>query len=91
MDDRDRLLNAKRQVARLKGFYIHAAVFVLVMLALIALNVFLGQPYWVAWVLLGWGLGLVGHAIGVFGPGFAFAKDWEARKIKQLLDEKPKA
>jgi len=90
MDEQDRLRDAKRQVARLKGFYVHAAVFVFVMLGLIGLNVFLGAPYWVLWVLLGWGLGLIGHAVGVFGSSPSFASSWEARKLKELMNEKPK-
>jgi len=90
MDDQERLTEAKRYVARLKGFYIHAAIFALVLLGLIGLNLFLGQPYWVVWVFLGWGLGLLGHAIGVFGPSSNLASNWEARKLKQLMDDKPK-
>jgi hypothetical protein len=74
MEDQDRLRNAKRQVARLKGFYIHLTVFVLVMIGLTAINVYLGQPYWVLWVLLGWGIGLIGHAIGVFGRRVPLSK-----------------
>jgi hypothetical protein len=90
MDDQERLLNAKRRVVRLKGFYIHAAIFVLVMLGLLGLNIWLAGPYWVAWVFLGWGLGLAGHALAVFGPRLTFASDWEARKVKELMDRQPK-
>jgi len=90
MDDQERLAEAKHYIARLKGIYIHTAIFALVLLGLGGLNLFLGQPYWVVWVFLGWGLGLLGHAIIVFGPRFNFASNWEARKLKQLMDEKPK-
>jgi hypothetical protein len=33
------------------------------MAALGALNFSLGEPYWVQWVLLGWGLGIILHAV----------------------------
>ena len=88
MDDQERFRNAKRQVARLKGFYVHASIFVLVLLGLVAINLWIGPPYWVLWVFLGWGAGLAGHAIGVFGQRLGFASEWETRKLKQLMDDK---
>ena len=87
MDDKERLRNAVRQVRRLEGFYIHTAVFVLVMVVLAALNIYLGQPYWVMWVFLGWGIGAIGHAIAVFGRRGSFFSAWEHRKIKELMNK----
>ena len=91
MDDQVRSRNAQRRLARLKGFYAHTTIFVLVILGLTGLNFWLGRPYWVQWVLLGWGIGLLGHAIGVFGHRLGFTSDWEARKLKEFMNEKPKA
>ena len=56
------------------GFYIHASVFVLVMLVLFAIN-YLSSPNkaWSLYPFLGWGLGVAIHgvvAIGVFASGF---------------------
>ena len=90
MDDKERFRHAKRQVARLKGFYVHATIFVIVLAGLLALNLWQGQTYWVQWVFLGWGIGLIGHAIAVFGHRLGLTSNWEARKLKQLMDEKPK-
>lgn len=47
------------------GFRIHAITFVPGMVALFIINYFTGKPYWVLWVLLGWGVGLLGHWIGL--------------------------
>lgn len=91
MVDEERLRDAKRQVARLKGFYVHAASFALVVLGLAAINVWLGPPYWVLWVFLGWGIGLIGHAIGTFGQRTSAVSHWETRKIKELMNRPPKA
>jgi hypothetical protein len=59
----------KRAGAKL-GFYIHASVFVLVNLALFAIN---GQVSpsvrWYVWPLGGWGLGLALHGLAVFFLG----------------------
>jgi hypothetical protein len=51
------------------GFYIHALVFAIAMVIQIAINVWTGPPYWVQWVLPGWGLGVLIHWWCVLGPG----------------------
>lgn len=43
------------------GVRIHAIVFALTMLVLVIVNLWTGAPYWVLWILLGWGSGLVIH------------------------------
>jgi hypothetical protein len=43
------------------GFRIHAMVFAAVMILLAGLDWWTAEPYWVHWVLLGWGAGLIGH------------------------------
>lgn len=43
------------------GFRIHAIVFVLSMPLLLITNLWIGPPYWVQWVLLGWSIGLLSH------------------------------
>ena len=60
---------ARKRVEALKGFYIHATVFVLVNIALLVINVMVGGGWWFYWPLLGWGIGLGVHALGVFGFG----------------------
>ena len=50
------LMARKRQ-----GFRIHAIVFAAVMIFLALLNWWIAPPYWVQWVFLGWGIGLLGH------------------------------
>jgi hypothetical protein len=43
------------------------------------------QSLWFFVPLLGWGIGLAAHAIAVFGIGGALGRDWEERKIRELL------
>ena len=52
-----------------RGFNIHAFVFVVTMALLVAINLWKGAPYWVLWVLLGWGIGLLAHWFFALGPG----------------------
>ncbi len=47
------------------GLQIHAVVFVLTLALLVAINVWTGPPYWVLWVVLGWGVGLVAHGLSL--------------------------
>ena len=39
------------------------------MALLLAINLWKGAPYWIFWVLLGWGIGLLAHWFFVLGPG----------------------
>jgi len=62
-EEQQRYERARKQVEALKGFYIHATAFVLVNIALFALNVLVGGAWWFYWPLLGWGMGLGAHAL----------------------------
>jgi 2TM domain len=82
-------LRAKKKVDALIGFYWHLAVYVVVnvfLIILIGVNAgFSGfGPYATA---VFWGIGLVFHFLGVFGPNFLFNKDWEKKKIQEYMDK----
>ena len=64
-------LASKRAGAKM-GWYMHAAVYLLVNLGLAALALSSGRD-WHAYPLLGWGLGLAIHgaAVWLIGPGAA--------------------
>jgi hypothetical protein len=85
--DAEKLARAKRRVAALKGFYIHLAVFVLVLAGLAVINLLTGQPWWVLWVLFGWGIGLLAHGLAVSARTSRAIADWEQRKMRQYLNE----
>ena len=55
--------------SRRRGFQIHAAVFVIAMFLMTALNLYFGEPYWFFWPLPGWGIGIFAHWWFVLGPG----------------------
>lgn len=81
----EKYLAAKAHVAALKGFYIHLTVFVAVMAGLFAVDYGSGGSWWVQWPLIGWGLGVLGHAYLVFSPSRPAATTWEERKIKETM------
>lgn len=86
MDDEALERRARAHVRALRGFYVHVAMYVAVNLGLLAVNL-LSSPdrLWFYWPLLGWGIGLVAHALRVFTvPGFD--GDWEERKVAEYKD-----
>ena len=48
-----------------------------------------GGVWWFYWPLIGWGLGLGAHALGVFGfgGGGPWGRDWEERKTREMMDK----
>lgn len=53
------------QSQRQLGLRVHAIVFVPSIILLVVINLVIGAPYWVLWVLLGWGIGLLAHWLSV--------------------------
>ncbi len=87
--EQQRYERARARVKALKGFYIHATAFVLVNIALFVINVLVGGVWWFYWPLLGWGIGLGAHILAVFGfgGGGPWGRDWEERKIREMMDK----
>lgn len=83
-------IKAKKRVDDIKGFYSHLIVYIVINPIIIFVNyTFVPQFLWFWFTLLGWGLGLFFHWLGVFGfQMLGFGKDWEERKIKELMNKK---
>jgi hypothetical protein len=84
--DQDRYQRAKARVAALRGFYSHLMVYMLVNGGLLLLNLLESRGgHWWQWPAFFWGIGLAAHAASVFVcPGF-LNKEWEERKIRELM------
>jgi len=89
---------ARKRVAQLKGFYIHAIVYVLVnlFLMIVSVNARMGNDESFNEALFDldtfvtpifWGIGLAFHAARVLGYSPFFSKDWEARQIQKYMEE----
>ncbi len=87
---------AVKRVKKIKGFYTHALVYLVINSMLVILNIqnlnegesyFQFKNFFTAFF---WGIGLLAHALSTFLPYFILGKDWEERKIKELM-EKEKA
>lgn len=79
---------AKERVEKLKGFYLHLAIYLLFVPVFIYLNHIsrAGFP-WAIFPIAGWGMGVVGHAAETFNYNPFFGKDWEQRKIQELMEK----
>jgi len=79
---------AHRRLARLKAFYGHLTVYVVVNIMLHAINLFGGgRRYWAIWPLLGWGIAIALQAAATFDwPMRLLSPDWEERKLREFAD-----
>lgn len=67
MENQDAYQRAKKRVEAKIGFYVHAAVYVSVNILLTIINLTTSPQYlWFQWPLVGWGVGLFFHGLGVF-------------------------
>ena len=74
---------AKKRVEDIKGFFGNLVSYCVVIPFFIVINYrtsWGNQWFW--FPMLGWGMGVIFHAFGVF-----YGKDWEERKIKQFLEK----
>ena len=86
MDEQAKYQEAKKRVEEIKGFYSHLISYIVVNAVLVVINLLTSPEYlWFIWPMIGWGLGLVIHAFFVFGN--LLGKDWEERKIKEIMEK----
>lgn len=86
-----KLEEAKRAVKKIKGFYIHAIVYICVNLFIIVSNsIESSQGFADAdgyMTALFWGFGLLAHGISVFAPSFILGRNWEEKKIQEYMNK----
>ena len=87
MTEDERYQRALHRVRELKEFYGHLTSYVLVNAGLFLVDVFTGDGWWFYWPLLGWGIAVVAHGIRAFGLVDLFGKDWEERKVRELMEK----
>lgn len=79
---------AQEKVKEIKGFYIHAMFYVVVISILIFINLKYSPDHlWFFYSMFGWGMGLLGHASNTFNWITFLGKDWEKRKLEQFIAE----
>lgn len=85
---------AVKKVARIKAFYSHLMVYILINTFIVVKktqNIDEGETLWHAFkVPFFWGIGLVFHAFRAFDRVPFLGSDWEERKIKELIEKENK-
>lgn len=89
LDSENKYYRAKEKVRAIKKFYLNLVSYFIFIAFLGALNYYVNewQYPWFLWAAFGWGIGLVFQAVKVFGLNLFFGKNWEERKIKELMNE----
>lgn len=92
-------LKAKKKVEKLKGFYRH---FIIYIIANIFISGYItyqlmndggysfteaSTNFWAHSTWLFWGIGVFFHALGTFGFPFLLGKEWEEKKLKELMNK----
>ena len=81
---------AKHRVARLRGFYNHLSIYIVINAFLAVLNLATDAGHlWFPWVIAGWGIGVALHAYSTFTTGVILGADWEERKIREFMERQP--
>jgi uncharacterized membrane protein len=84
MQDQANFTRARRGAGANLGFYIHLTVYVLVNALLISINLGTSTKHlWFKWPLLGWGVGILAHAIATFALPRRMRT--RRRRIEELL------
>jgi hypothetical protein len=78
---------ARRRLAEEKAFYMHLSTYVVVIGALFVINALTGSRWWFFWPALGWGIGILVHAAATFGVGGFLGREWEDKRLQELMDE----
>jgi transcriptional regulator with XRE-family HTH domain len=76
-------------VRDIKGFYTHALTYMVLITGLILLNAFISPGrWWVLFAAIGWGIGLLVHALNVFEVFDFFGPEWEKKQVEKRLGRK---
>ena len=89
---------AYRKVKRIKGFYSHLKVYIIVNIIIIVSNLnrdFFGHHIydnrlfdWHTYsTAFYWGIAVAIHAFSVFGPDVFFNREWEEKKIQKYMEK----
>jgi len=82
---------AVEKVEKIKAFYANLISYLGVNTFLVIVNYNTGWNHkWFIYPLIGWGIGLLFHYFEAFGNYPFLTKDWEEKKIKELMDEEGK-
>ncbi|MCG8207911.1 2TM domain-containing protein [Tenacibaculum finnmarkense] len=95
-------IRAKKCVDKIKKFYTHFAIYIVVNIFISAVVIFgmMNDGYYDFWTSIShfgvystwlfWGIGLFFHWLSTFGSNLFLGKNWEERKINEYINETEK-
>lgn len=88
LNENQKYIRAKKKVDDLKGFYSNIGAYFLVIPMLYIINkMTVPQFQWFWFPMIGWGFGIAMHALHVFGISNFLGRNWEERKIKEIIEK----
>lgn len=87
----ERINEARRQVHRLKRFYIQLVLFTALTVIAVISHLVFGMYFWAGWPLTVWAVLLIAqalHLFPIFGLTGWLGPQWEEKKIKDYLDRR---
>ena len=84
----ERYYKAQKRVEEIKIFYQHLTVYVICNPIVIVVNIVTSPGYlWCLWCLFGWAVPIILHGLTAFNYLPFFNKEWEEKKIAEILDK----
>ncbi len=92
-EEEAKYFEAYKRVKKVKGFYTHAIVYVVINVMIVIANIQdldAGESYFQIhnfFTAFFWGMGLLAHGLSVFLPNMILGSNWEERKIQELIEK----
>ncbi|TCP25699.1 histidine kinase [Tenacibaculum skagerrakense] len=85
--ENSRYIKAVEKVERMKEFYQNLITYIIFIPIFIFINLrFSPQFHWFYFPIIGWGIGVLFHGLEAYNYSLFLGKDWEERKIRELMD-----
>ena len=89
--ENSKYVRAVERVEKLKEFYQNVISYCIVIPVLIFINLRTSPGFhWFWFPMIGWGIGVIFHGLEAYNYSPFLGKDWEDRKIKELMDQQNK-
>ena len=84
-------VRAVERVQKMKEFYQNIITYLIMVPVFIFINLrFVPQFHWFWFPMIGWGIGVIFHGLEVYNYSFFLGKNWEEKKIKEMMDDNQK-
>jgi len=87
----ERYYQAQKKVEEIKKFYQHLTVYLLCNPIVIVVNLITSPGYlWCIYSVIGWAIPIILHGLKAFEFSPFYNKEWEERKIREILEKENK-